>query len=177
MKFLVAITSFVGFLMVVLPGLLYQFFGLDLGTAFTVFRYGVYVGGAALVLILLQVLFARKHMRLGSTFIYALLALIAVGLPLSMMSKGKSVPPIHDITTDVENPPQFDAILPLRKEAPNPATYAGGEITEQQLRAYPEIKTQVFLKYHPNFLAYFGLVFRLKKVTFLICQRYTVYNT
>ena len=144
MKFLVAITSFVGFLMVVLPGLLYQFFGLDLGTAFTVLRYGVYVGGAALVLILLQILFARKNMRLGSTFIYALLALIAVGLPLSMMSKGKSVPPIHDITTDVQNPPQFDAILPLRKEAPNPATYAAGEITEQQLRAYPDIKTQVF---------------------------------
>ena len=56
LKFLVAITSFVGFLMVVLPGLLYQFFGLDLGTAFTVLRYGVYVGGAALVLILLQIL-------------------------------------------------------------------------------------------------------------------------
>jgi uncharacterized protein (DUF1499 family) len=51
----------------------------------------------------------------------------------------RSVPPIHDITTDTENPPQFNAILPLRKDALNPAEYGGPSIAEQQHQAYPDI--------------------------------------
>lgn len=144
MKFLVALTSIIGFLMVVLAGPLYQFAGMELSMSFTLLRYGVYIGGAALVLILLQVLFVRKNIRWGATFVYAILALITIGMPLSMMNKVKSVPPIHDITTDVNNPPMFDAIIELRKDAPNPVAYEGGEITKQQLDAYPDLKTQVF---------------------------------
>ena len=143
MKVLIALASIVGFLMVVLPGPLYQFAGVSLGTAFTSLRFGVYVGGAALILIILQVLINRKSVSWGSTFIYAAMALIAVGMPVSMMSKASAVPPIHDITTDVTNPPEFVAIAPLREGAPNPVSYEGGEVTKQQLEAYPEIKTQL----------------------------------
>jgi uncharacterized protein (DUF1499 family) len=49
-------------------------------------------------------------------------------------------PGIHDITTDVTNPPAFVAIAPLRKDAPNPPEYAGDSIARQQLEAYPDIK-------------------------------------
>lgn len=143
MKVLIALASLVGFLMVVLPGPLYQFAGVSLGTAFTSLRFGVYVGGAALILIILQVLINRKNVSWGSTFIYAAMALVAVGMPVSMMSKASAVPPIHDITTDVTNPPEFVAIAPLREGAPNPVSYEGGEVTKQQLEAYPEIKTQL----------------------------------
>ncbi len=143
MKVLIALASIVGFLMVVLPGPLYQFAGVSLGTAFTSLRFGVYVGGAALILIILQVLINRKSVSWGSTFIYAAMALVAVGMPVSMMSKASAVPPIHDITTDVTNPPEFVAIAPLREGAPNPVSYEGGEVTKQQLEAYPEIKTQL----------------------------------
>lgn len=143
MKVLIALASIVGFLMVVLPGPLYQFAGVSLGTAFTSLRFGVYVGGAALILIVLQVLINRKNVNWGSTVAYAVLALIAVAMPVSMMSKASTVPPIHDITTDVTNPPAFVAIAPLREGAPNDINYAGGEITKQQLEAYPEIKTQL----------------------------------
>jgi hypothetical protein len=143
LKVLIALASIVGFLMVVLPGPLYQFAGVSLGTAFTSLRFGVYVGGAALILIILQVLINRKSVSWGSTFIYAAMALIAVGMPVSMMSKASAVPPIHDITTDVTNPPEFVAIAPLREGAPNPVSYEGGEVTKQQLEAYPEIKTQL----------------------------------
>lgn len=143
MKVLIALASIVGFLMVVLPGPLYQFAGVSLGTAFTSLRFGVYVGGAALILIALQVLINRKNVSWGSTVAYAVLALIAVAMPVSMMSKASTVPPIHDITTDVTNPPAFVAIAPLREGAPNDINYAGGEITKQQLEAYPEIKTQL----------------------------------
>lgn len=143
MKVLIALASIVGFLMVVLPGPLYQFAGVSLGTAFTSLRFGVYVGGAALILIVLNVLLNRKNIQWGSTLVYAVLALVAVAMPVSMMSKASTVPPIHDITTDVTNPPAFVAVAPLREGAPNPVTYEGGEVTKQQLEAYPEIKTQL----------------------------------
>jgi hypothetical protein len=143
LKILVALTSILGFLMVVLPGPLYQYAGVGLGTAFTSLRYGVYVGGAALILIVLQVIINRKNISWGSTIVYAVLALIAVAMPVSMMSKASTVPPIHDITTDVTNPPEFVAIAPLREGAPNDVNYEGGDVTKQQLEAYPEIKTQL----------------------------------
>lgn len=146
MRIIVAFLSIISFLMVVLPGPLYQYFGMDLGLAFTSIRYGVFVGGAALIVIILQIIIARKTVRWGSTLFYTVLALVAVIMPLSMMGKASTVPPIHDITTDVTNPPGFVAVAPLRAEAPNPLEYEGGEITRQQLDAYPEIKTQLFAR-------------------------------
>jgi uncharacterized protein (DUF1499 family) len=50
---------------------------------------------------------------------------------------------IHDITTDPENPPGFVSVLPLRKDAPNSATYGGPEIAAQQRAAYPDIRPLV----------------------------------
>jgi uncharacterized protein (DUF1499 family) len=144
MKYLVGIVSLLALLLVALPGPLYKYNVLDLGTAFTGFRFGVYVGAAALVLILIQIIFLRKNISWGTVGVSALAAIIAVGLPISMMSKAKTVPPIHDISTDLANPPEFVAIIPLRKSAPNPAEYAGEETAEQQRKAYPELTTQKY---------------------------------
>jgi uncharacterized protein (DUF1499 family) len=69
-----------------------------------------------------------------------LLGLGAAYVPWHWMQQARRVPPIHDITTDLERPPKFVAILPLRAEAPNPATYGGPEIAEAQRRSYPEIQ-------------------------------------
>lgn len=44
MKVLVSLLSLIAFLMVVLPGPLYKFGVVELGTAFAGFRIGVYVG-------------------------------------------------------------------------------------------------------------------------------------
>jgi uncharacterized protein (DUF1499 family) len=53
----------------------------------------------------------------------------------------RTVPPIHDITTDPDNPPLFVAAAPLRKEAgENPVVYEGARIAEQQRQAYPDIQ-------------------------------------
>ena len=49
------------------------------------------------------------------------------------------MPPIHDITTDTEDPPAFETILPLRAQAPNPATYGGPAVAAQQREGYPDI--------------------------------------
>jgi len=52
----------------------------------------------------------------------------------------KTLPRIHDITTDTDNPPTYVAALPARAaENAAPATYAGPEIAKQQKAAYPDL--------------------------------------
>jgi uncharacterized protein (DUF1499 family) len=70
----------------------------------------------------------------------AILGLVVVGFPWSYWRAAQAVPPIHDITTDPDDPPAFDAILPARAGAPNPATYGGQELAAQQRQAYPDIR-------------------------------------
>ena len=141
MKILVSLVSLSAFLLVALPGPLYKYGVVDLGTAFTGFKFGVFAGIATLILLVLQILFKRKTVTLGSTIMALLLSTIAIAIPLSMLNKGRSVPPIHDISTDLVNPPEFVAIAPLRADAPNPVEYAGVEVATQQRAAYPELQT------------------------------------
>jgi len=49
------------------------------------------------------------------------------------------VPPIHDITTDTDNPPAFVAALKLRPEGSNTVTYKGPDLAGTQRAAYPDI--------------------------------------
>jgi uncharacterized protein (DUF1499 family) len=65
--------------------------------------------------------------------------LVVVGVPSAFILSARGAPPIHDITTDTDNPPSFVAIVPLRAGAANPPEYAGREVAEQQRRAYPDI--------------------------------------
>jgi uncharacterized protein (DUF1499 family) len=52
----------------------------------------------------------------------------------------KTLPRIHDVTTDTENPPTYVAALPARAaENAAPATYAGPDIANQQKAAYPDL--------------------------------------
>jgi uncharacterized protein (DUF1499 family) len=60
-----------------------------------------------------------------------------------LQQRARSVPPIHDISTDTEDPPQFVAVLPLRANAPNPPHYAGQDTAHEQRKAYPDIQPLV----------------------------------
>ncbi|MDP5033064.1 MAG: DUF1499 domain-containing protein [Paraglaciecola sp.] len=144
MKILVALLSLLAILLVALPGPLYKHQILELAPAFAALRYAVYVGIAALVLLLVQIIFMRKNISWPVTAISAVFAIVAIALPVSMMGKAKSVPPIHDISTDLVNPPNFVAIAALRADAPNPAEYAGEETAKQQREAYPELITEIY---------------------------------
>ncbi len=113
------------------------------GMGFTLLRWGVYVGGAAVVFSLVGLFATRpggSRRGLLRTLLGLMVSLPVVILPLMWMNTAKSVPPIHDITTDMENPPQFDTILALRANAPNSADYGGEEIAAQQQEAYPDIQ-------------------------------------
>jgi uncharacterized protein (DUF1499 family) len=69
-----------------------------------------------------------------------LIGLVICGMPWNWTQTAKQVPPIHDITTDTDNPPRFISIMSVRQNAENSAEYGGPDIAAQQHKAYPEIK-------------------------------------
>jgi uncharacterized protein (DUF1499 family) len=112
------------------------------GTAFGIMRWAAYGGVAAAALSAVALILAPlRAQRRGMLRALAglVIGLIAVGVPAYYLQKARSVPPIHDITTDTEDPPAFETILPLRAQAPNPATYGGPTVAAQQRAGYPDI--------------------------------------
>ncbi len=112
----------------------------EFSTGFTIMRWAAFAGLGLAVAALLLLLIPRT--RSGNALALAaalVLGAVTVGIPWQGLQTARSVPPIHDITTDTENPPTFEAILPLREDAPNPPEYEGEEVAEQQREAYPEI--------------------------------------
>ena len=69
--------------------------------------------------------------------------LAIVSVPSAVILSARGNPAIHDITTDMDNPPAFVAVLPLRAGAANPPEYAGAETAAQQRRAYPDVQPPV----------------------------------
>jgi uncharacterized protein (DUF1499 family) len=61
-------------------------------------------------------------------------------VPWSGMQTVRSLPFIHDISTDTVNPPAFVSILPLRADAANPPEYLGEAVAVEQRKGYPDIK-------------------------------------
>ncbi|MGH2385483.1 MAG: DUF1499 domain-containing protein [Candidatus Limnocylindria bacterium] len=108
---------------------------------FSLLRYAAYFGIAAVVLALVALAGTRPR---GAGLVVLLVALVlgaaAFLVPWSLERNAKDKPPIHDITTDTEDPPTFVTVLPLREDAVNPATYGGDSVAEQQSRAYPDIR-------------------------------------
>jgi uncharacterized protein (DUF1499 family) len=116
----------------------------DFRQGFRILNWAAYFGMAGTVLSLGGAIFARPGGRrrgfLLSTFGIALGAL-SFGVPGNWYRIAKTVPLIHDVTTDTENPPRFVSILPLRRDAPNSAEYGGPEIAAKQRAAYPDLRT------------------------------------
>ena len=115
-----------------------------LQSAFLLLRWGAYLGGAAGVLSLLAVvlMFVRprgERRGLALAVFGFIIGAGLFGLAASQLYRARGVPPIHDITTDVNDPPSFAAVLPLRANAPNTVDYGGPEVAAQQRNAYPDI--------------------------------------
>ena len=68
------------------------------------------------------------------------IGLAVVAMPSSVIVLARGAPPIHEISTDTEEPPAFVAILPLRAGAANPPEYGGTAVAEQQRRAFADIQ-------------------------------------
>ena len=111
---------------------------------FEVLKWAAWGGLAAAAISLLGLALAFGRLRRGSALLLAALGLV-IGLvtawiPWSWKQRAEQVPPIHDISTDLSDPPAFEAILPLRADAPNPSEYGGDSIALQQREGYPDLR-------------------------------------
>jgi uncharacterized protein (DUF1499 family) len=142
----VGVLAVVVLLMAVMSGLGARWGFWHFRTGFTILRWSAY-GGVLLILASLAVAALTRpgQGRRGFPLAIAglLVGLVVVGIPLQWQRTARSVPPIHDITTDVVNPPRFVAIVPLRADAPNAVEYGGAQIAAQQQAAYPDIRPVV----------------------------------
>lgn len=117
----------------------------EYGTGFLLMRIAFFAGlAAAVVAILLLIVPKTRQGQAGLLTAALVIGLATAWVPWSGYRTAMSLPFIHDITTDTDNPPRFDAIVPLRADAPNPAAYPGDEVAEQQREAYPDIRTLEF---------------------------------
>ncbi len=95
------------------------------------------LGLVALLLSIIGAIRARSGRGLALAGI--VFGLIAAGIPLNSLRVALHSP-IHDVTTDTVNPPQFSAVLPQRAavDHANP-TDVDPKTTELQKRVYPDI--------------------------------------
>lgn len=101
------------------------------------------VAGVAALLLVAALAVPRWRARPWIPVLALCIALAAVAPPMILLGQAKAVPPIHDITTDVSDPPAFVALQAERAKSPNGAAYGGAAVAAQQQRAYPDIKPLV----------------------------------
>lgn len=134
-----------GGLSVILSGYGYQWGWWHFSVGFQIIPWGT--GAAILGSIAGAIGFFRIQERSKNQTITGLVA-ITIGLAALSnfgywyMEVQKGYPPIHDITTDTVNPPEFNAIVPLRQDAPNPHEYIFEDgPAEAQKEFYPDLNT------------------------------------
>lgn len=132
-----------------------------LGSRLELVHFGIAVRGMALaalvgvaaallsaVGLVLTLVTSRRGARVAMVGLVVSL-LVAAPVVQTMLVSTK-VPRIHDITTDLDNPPAFKAVLPLRGETSNPLDRTEpADLAEQQRAAYPDIAT-LDLRQHPG---------------------------
>ena len=144
---IISLLGFLSLLVLYLAGKGYINGTFELGQAFTLLRYCAYAGITSVGLVIFYLLWQRPAgPRVMILFVSALAGLTAFYLPYRQQQLASQVPPIHDITTNIDSPPQFVAIAPLRANAPNPSEYLVGETSELQRQFYPDILPIVYLQ-------------------------------
>jgi len=116
-----------GAMVLLLAGYGYQWEWWELGTAFTWLLPGSAILG--LIGFSLAVIFGfvkwndPAHQGTKIMTVGLILNLAVMGTIGYWFNEAQKYPPIHDITTDIQNPPRFKAIVALRANAPNDTTY------------------------------------------------------
>lgn len=113
-------------------------------TGFKMLAFGAYGGLAAAALSLIGAVATRPgagRRGLGLALTGLVVGMVIFGILWQWTRTARRVPPIHDITTDTENPPAFLAMLPIRMAtgAPNSPEYGGPAIAAQQRATWPTL--------------------------------------
>jgi len=122
-------------------GLGYRLQWWPVGTGIVTLGVGAVAAAAGVVIALAALAMAwltdvRRALGLAAAGLLIGAALAAP--PLLLWRRAATLPAIHDISTDTENPPRFAAIVPLRADAPNSLEYSA-DVAAQQKAGYPEI--------------------------------------
>jgi len=78
----------------------------------------------------------------ASVAVGVLLPLLAFAGPVGYAVAFHNLPRINDVTTDLASPPKF-SVLAKRSQGANSSTYPGPLFSEQQAKAYPDLRTLV----------------------------------
>lgn len=118
------------------PGVRAGFWVFPIG--FQLMRYAAYAGLTAALLAGFG-LFSPAWRRSQAPRLLLAFALggIVAGVPWLQLRQARSLPPIHDITTDLADPPAFRAVLARRGDRSNPLDRAEPDLAAQQRAAYP----------------------------------------
>ncbi len=115
----------------------------DLTGVLVLMRWGAWIGLGAAAVALVGAWITRpgaQRRGFALTLAGAVAGAVAFGVPFALLQSAKASPPIHDITTDTENPPRFVAIIALRQGSPNSVEYQGEAVAGRQRMAYPDIR-------------------------------------
>ena len=137
--------ALLGALLLLVAGPGTRFGAWQYGTGLLLMRGAFFVGlaAAAFALILLIVPKTRQG-RAAPLAVALVIGLSTAWVPWNGYQTVMSLPFIHDISTDTENPPHFVDVVPLRAQASNPVEYGGDEVAKQQREAYADIRTLDF---------------------------------
>ena len=139
--FLACGVAALGLVMLGAAGPLYRVGAVALPTAFTMLRWAAYIGIGAMVVAVPPAMmgYARgDRLRVLVAAVGLLGGAVAFGIPFQWQQSARSLPAIHDISTDLENPPAFQAVVPLRADAPN-SLERSATVTQQQREGYPDL--------------------------------------
>lgn len=131
--------ALIGLALLALAGPSYRI-GLPLGFGLGMLRFGAYVGLAAAAFGLGTAVWHWKRARAAAVLaaLAVVIGLVVAWIPYSLQRRAATAPPIHDVSTDLENPPAFAAILPLRADAPNSLDRTP-DVALQQRQGYPDL--------------------------------------
>lgn len=117
---------------------------LGIATLGTVFWVAVGVIVVCAVAIVLAMTIAKDRRALVLGVVGLAIACVTAWIPYNLRTTANALPPIHDITTDITDPPQFVRVATLRKADDHPITYDGPQTAQQQKKAYPDLSSTVF---------------------------------
>ena len=129
----------------VLSGMGYRMDLWHFRTGFMILRWAFFGALAAVLLSIIGLIFAKGKPRqvLVTGLLGLVVGAVTAYIPWTWKQTLAAHPYIHDITTDVRNPPKFVAAIALRKEGDHPVEYDGPEVAEQQRQGYPDIITLI----------------------------------
>lgn len=121
------------------PG--YRFGWWGLGAGLQSIRWAATAAAAVFALALFGAAMAYRWRMRRTVAIFlaaATISFLATAPPAFLWFQVRNLPHIHDVSTDTENPPQYVAVLPLRKGARNSTEYDAAVAARQRL-GYPDI--------------------------------------